>query len=174
MDNDSVSVQQSGKWFEQFGARGLATLGAAWGLVISLIIVLGTAPRLPARPAKPKSEQPVQLEKPREAKPASPAKRDLIAAPQPLVSTPKAEAAVSVPSASNAVATNSVQPFVSPPELERSVSEPAPSASASMSTSEQSSGSSYSASGGGTVHVRGYYRKNGTYVQPHTRRSPRR
>jgi hypothetical protein len=29
-------------------------------------------------------------------------------------------------------------------------------------------------SGGGTVHVRGYYRKDGTYVRPHTRRSPRR
>lgn len=27
---------------------------------------------------------------------------------------------------------------------------------------------------GGTVSVRGYYRKNGTYVQPHTRRAPRR
>lgn len=29
-------------------------------------------------------------------------------------------------------------------------------------------------SGSKTVHVRGYYRKNGTYVQPHYRRSPRR
>ncbi|MDV3835250.1 hypothetical protein CMU13_18180 [Elizabethkingia anophelis] len=27
---------------------------------------------------------------------------------------------------------------------------------------------------GGSVHVRGYYRKDGTYVSPHTRRSPRR
>ena len=26
----------------------------------------------------------------------------------------------------------------------------------------------------GTVHVKGYYRKNGTYVQPYTRRAPRR
>ena len=31
-----------------------------------------------------------------------------------------------------------------------------------------------SSSGGGTVHVRGYYRKNGTYVSPHTRSAPRR
>jgi hypothetical protein len=39
----------------------------------------------------------------------------------------------------------------------------------------QSSGSqsSYS-SGGGSVHVSGYYRKNGTYVSPYTRRSPSR
>jgi endonuclease YncB( thermonuclease family) len=29
-------------------------------------------------------------------------------------------------------------------------------------------------SGGGAVQVRGYYRKDGTYVRPHTRRSPRR
>ena len=28
----------------------------------------------------------------------------------------------------------------------------------------------YSAYSGGTVHVRGYYRKDGTYVKPHTRR----
>ena len=27
---------------------------------------------------------------------------------------------------------------------------------------------------GGTVHVRGYYRKDGTYVRPHTRSAPRR
>jgi hypothetical protein len=33
---------------------------------------------------------------------------------------------------------------------------------------------SYSPSTGGTVHVRGYYRKDGTYVRPHTRSSPRR
>ena len=26
----------------------------------------------------------------------------------------------------------------------------------------------------GRVHVRGYYRKDGTYVRPHTRRAPRR
>lgn len=27
---------------------------------------------------------------------------------------------------------------------------------------------------GGTVHVKGYYRKNGTYVRPHTRSAPRK
>lgn len=27
-------------------------------------------------------------------------------------------------------------------------------------------------SGGGPVHVRGYYRRDGTYVRPHTRRRP--
>lgn len=27
---------------------------------------------------------------------------------------------------------------------------------------------------GGTVQVKGYYRKNGTYVRPHTRSAPRR
>lgn len=34
--------------------------------------------------------------------------------------------------------------------------------------------SSSSYPGGKTVQVRGYYRKNGTYVQPHSRRAPRR
>lgn len=29
-------------------------------------------------------------------------------------------------------------------------------------------------SSGGTVHVKGYTRKNGTYVKPHTRSAPRR
>lgn len=29
-------------------------------------------------------------------------------------------------------------------------------------------------SSGGPVHVKGYYRKDGTYVRPHTRKSPRR
>lgn len=29
-------------------------------------------------------------------------------------------------------------------------------------------------SGGGTVNVRGFYRKDGTYVRPHSRRAPRR
>jgi hypothetical protein len=37
-----------------------------------------------------------------------------------------------------------------------------------------SSRSSYSGGGGGTVYVRGYYRKDGTYVRSHTRRAPRR
>lgn len=31
-----------------------------------------------------------------------------------------------------------------------------------------------STGGSGTVHVRGYYRRDGTYVRPHTRRAPRR
>lgn len=37
-----------------------------------------------------------------------------------------------------------------------------------------SAGTSPGGSPGGVVHVRGYYRKNGTYVRPHTRSSPRR
>lgn len=37
-----------------------------------------------------------------------------------------------------------------------------------------SGGSDGASSGGGTVRVRGYYRKDGTYVRPHTRSAPRR
>lgn len=36
----------------------------------------------------------------------------------------------------------------------------------------RSGGSSASPSTGGSVHVRGYYRKDGTYVRPHTRSRP--
>lgn len=43
----------------------------------------------------------------------------------------------------------------------------------SSSTSSTQSSSNYS-SPGKTVNVKGYYRKNGTYVQPHTRSAPRR
>lgn len=43
----------------------------------------------------------------------------------------------------------------------------------SASTNPYPSVSSGSA-GGGTVQVKGYYRKDGTYVRPHTRRAPRR
>lgn len=41
----------------------------------------------------------------------------------------------------------------------------------------ESSQNSYNrkpSSGGGQVQVKGYYRKNGTYVKPHTRSSPKR
>lgn len=33
--------------------------------------------------------------------------------------------------------------------------------------------SSSSGSAGGTVYVKGYYRKDGTYVKPHTRKAPK-
>jgi hypothetical protein len=38
---------------------------------------------------------------------------------------------------------------------------------------KSSSSSTYSGSGG-TVNVKGYYKKNGTYVSPHTRSAPSR
>ncbi|NMN39411.1 hypothetical protein [Pedobacter sp. SG918] len=43
----------------------------------------------------------------------------------------------------------------------------------SISSSSNSTSRS-STSSGGTVHVKGYTRKNGTYVSPHTRSAPRR
>lgn len=46
-----------------------------------------------------------------------------------------------------------------------------PTTSKSTSTN---TGSRASSSSGGAVHVKGYYRKNGTYVKPHTRSSPKR
>lgn len=44
----------------------------------------------------------------------------------------------------------------------------------SYSSSSYSGYSSYSGTGGGSVYVRGYYRKDGTYVRPHTRSRPTR
>lgn len=42
-------------------------------------------------------------------------------------------------------------------------------------TSSSSPSSNYSSeTSSGTVNVKGYYRKNGTYVRPHTRSAPRR
>jgi hypothetical protein len=51
-----------------------------------------------------------------------------------------------------------------------------PSHNSSISTSSSSSRSSSTnySSPGKTVNVKGYYRKNGTYVSPHTRSAPRR
>ena len=44
----------------------------------------------------------------------------------------------------------------------------------SASVSSNSSTSSNYTPSGGTVQVKGYYRKDGTYVRPHTRSAPRR
>lgn len=41
-------------------------------------------------------------------------------------------------------------------------------------SSSSSSSRSYQSSSGGSVNVKGYYRKNGTYVKPHTRSAPKR
>lgn len=43
-----------------------------------------------------------------------------------------------------------------------------------QSPTSSSYGSGSSSSSGGTVHVKGYTRKDGTYVRPHTRSSPSR
>lgn len=42
------------------------------------------------------------------------------------------------------------------------------------SSNTRSSSSSYTPSSSKTVNVKGYYRKNGTYVRPHTRSAPKR
>ena len=48
------------------------------------------------------------------------------------------------------------------------------SSSSSSSSSSSYNKSSTKTSSGGTVQVKGYTRKNGTYVAPHTRSAPRR
>ena len=50
----------------------------------------------------------------------------------------------------------------------------APPQSYTYETPSSYSSSGTRSSGGGSVYVKGYYRKDGTYVQPHTRSSPRR
>lgn len=44
----------------------------------------------------------------------------------------------------------------------------------SYKASSSGSSDTYKPGTGGPVHVRGYYRKNGTYVSPHTRSAPSR
>jgi len=44
---------------------------------------------------------------------------------------------------------------------------------ATNSREKKESNSNYSTSAGGSVKVKGYYRKDGTYVRPHTRSAPR-
>lgn len=58
--------------------------------------------------------------------------------------------------------------------VERSASEAASVDSPAWSDSDYSYSSPRSTGSGGRVYVRGYTRKNGTYVQPHTRSAPRR
>jgi len=48
------------------------------------------------------------------------------------------------------------------------------SRTSSSSTTSPKRSSSYYSSPGKTVNVKGYYRKDGTYVRPHTRSAPRR
>ncbi|MGE0266662.1 MAG: TonB C-terminal domain-containing protein [Candidatus Obscuribacterales bacterium] len=79
--------------------------------------------------------------------------------------------------AASAQATSGLDDSIPPiaPPIQRTVS---PSFNPSPSypfSSDYGSGSSYSSgSSGGPVHVRGYFRKDGTYVRPHTRRRPSR
>lgn len=47
------------------------------------------------------------------------------------------------------------------------------SSASSASTSSYRAPAADSTSSGGTVQVKGYYRKDGTYVRPHTRKKPR-
>jgi len=44
----------------------------------------------------------------------------------------------------------------------------------SSTTYSSSKDTTYNYSSGGTVQVKGYYRKDGTYVRPHTRSAPKR
>jgi hypothetical protein len=180
-DKESGLAQshESNAWFEAIGSRGFASLGAALGLAFSLVLVWATAPSLPAAPSRPKTSPVVQAEKPpsEEVKASVTAKQALLASPLPLVSAPRPHTSLVVSHPSSTVPTSASAPLLSTPPAEQS----GPGDSTSKSTPStpeygRSSESSASPSGsrGGTDHVRGYYRKNGTYVQPYTRGSPRR
>jgi hypothetical protein len=171
IESSLAQSHKSNAWFEAFGIRGFASLGAALGLALSLVLVWSTAPPLPAAPTPPKSRPVVQAEKlpSEEVKPSVGAKQVLLTSPQPLVSAPKAQASLLASPPASVVPTTTPRPLLSTPAAERSDSETLSSPPTYSGASESSAGS-----GGGTANVRGYYRKNGTYVQPHTRRSPRR
>ena len=180
-DKESRLAQshESNAWFEAFGSRGFAFLGAALGLAFSLVLVWATASPLPAAPSRPKTSPVVQAEKPpsEEEKASVTAKQALLARPQPLVSAPRPHASLAVSPPSSTAPTSASAPLLSTPPAEQSdpgdlTSKPTPSTPEYGRSSESSA--SPSGSSGGTVHVPGYYRKNGTYVQPYTRGSPRR
>jgi hypothetical protein len=155
-------------WFEAFGSRGFAFLGASLGFALSLLLIWATAPPLPAAAARPKGSPVVQAEKPtaEDATPSVAVKQGFLASPQPLVSPPRAETSLATSSSPSAVPVTTPRPLLSTPAAERSDSETTSRSSTSNGASDASSGT-----GGGTVNVRGYYRKNGTYVAPHTRRA---
>ena len=169
-ESEVAQLDKSTAGFEAFGARGFASVGAAVGLALSLVLAWATAAPLPASPTHTKSRPAVQAETPapEEVKPSVTAKQASLSSPQPLPSTPKAEAPVAANSPASVTPLPSPRPLLSEPAAERSEPEPASSPSTYGGTSESST-----RTGGGTVDVRGYYRKNGTYVSPHTRRPPR-
>lgn len=65
-------------------------------------------------------------------------------------------------------------PTVSAPSTAAERQEAPASTSALSSATPSASSASSDSSRGGTVNVRGYTRKDGTYVPPHTRSAPRR
>jgi hypothetical protein len=169
-------------WFDRAGPRGFTAVGAVLGLAVALVVVEYISPAKPVAAAPspavdsmgqaPSAVSPSQAESTgtgqggaSRATTASPVRRDGDGADPP--ATRAADAGSPVP-----------MPLVSAP--------PVPANPPTLSTRENDSSPtsrvpapSYTApsssySGGGTVHVRGYYRKNGTYVQPHTRSAPHR
>jgi hypothetical protein len=174
--NEGQERQQARAWFEVIGAPGLASLGAVLGLFLSVTIVLATAPPLPARPAELKKTPVILAEKPGgvEERTVLTSTQGLISAPQPLVSMPKAEATVAPAPRPQPVTVNASTSPMSTSAPEQVATQTAPTWPSYTEPSISASSSSGTGGGGGTVHVRGYYRKNGTYVQPHTRRAPRR
>lgn len=173
-------------WFERVGQRTFVALGGVIGLLLSLLLVNYVAPArvvVASAPAAtpPASEQATAIMGTQDApvEPASSegtvqteqASPDVVTVPMPARGI---QASQSAPLPASPVAeTATAGDSSTPPGLGGfsaggMVDKPSPSYSL------PSPPSSDSYSGGGTVHVRGYYRKDGTYVRPHTRRSPRR
>lgn len=184
-------------WFERIGASGFAGLGATVGLAISLLLVSSAAREAPAAPDQVAPRTAVHVSAPG----ASPAPSPPM--PQPVPTPAEALTQLPAP-APPPRAPLLVPAPAAPPATVASVTavpdtatlEPSERSSASTCGYITASGEpcrnpvsrggycylhrapdptpSYSGSTGGTVHVRGYYRKNGTYVRPHTRSAPRR
>jgi hypothetical protein len=178
VESDSGRSAISQTWFDAVGARGFASLGAALGLVLSLAMVWQTAPPAPASQAEVKSpavnliEQAAGDEGRPSVAPKVPASPPV--SPQPLVSAPPVEVTpIAIPSpapvSSPAPPSSAPSADSSAPETDPGTPTPTTPTDGGFSGSSSSSGSS-----GGSVHVRGYTRKNGTYVAPYTRRSSRR
>jgi hypothetical protein len=126
--------------------NGFVLIGGIIGFVIALVL-LGVAPAPPATARQTSPDR-------------STGQRGAAA------SVEQAPEQTAIEPASTEISERSTQPTTR-------LAAPAPSSPPPAYTpSSPSYTPSYS--GDGTVHVRGYYRKNGTYVQPYTRRAPRR
>jgi hypothetical protein len=190
-DDDDCSI--SGKpgratadWFERSVKAAFVGGGALIGLLMALLVLAvtgigrsSTQPRVEPVAAVPEAEARPVVAQPAEAPvTANPAPADAPERPGTIAESDSAgrrwaeSDSGSDPGAGSRTTADAADPLDRP-------AAPPPSAVGAAATApaysgpSTSMGSAGSYSSDGRVHVRGYYRKDGTYVRPHTRSYPR-